>query len=369
MVVMQFSISVFLIIGTIIIVKQMNYVKNKELGYTKDQTLILPINNDDIYNHAYAFKNELQNSNSIASVSIMSGEPGGFFDVHSFHAEGRNGQIWKARTEFSDFEYVKTLGLKIIAGRDFSSQYTTDTTNAVLINRTGASDLGFTPEQAVGKWIQNTVRDNSRRTIVGVVEDFNFLSLKQKMDALVISPSQDWRVVLVKIKSGNILPGIKTIESSYVKVAPGYPFEYSFLDQKFDQLYRTDLRQQTIIMIFSGLAIFIACLGLFGLASFTAAKRIKEIGVRKVLGSSIHGIVLLLSKDLLKPVLLATIIAIPAGYYAMNLWLENFAYRMPMNWWIFMLAGVITIAIAVLTVSFKAVKAALANPAASLRSE
>ena len=136
MVVMQFSISVFLIIGTIIIVKQMNYVKNKELGYTKDQTLILPINNDDIYNHAYAFKNELQNSNSIASVSIMSGEPGGFFDVHSFHAEGRNGQIWKARTEFADFEYVKTLGLKIIAGRDFSSQFTTDTTDAVLINRT-----------------------------------------------------------------------------------------------------------------------------------------------------------------------------------------------------------------------------------------
>jgi putative ABC transport system permease protein len=155
----------------------------------------------------------------------------------------------------------------------------------------------------------------------------------------------------------------------YSQVAPSYPFEYSFLDQKFDVLYKKDIRQQTILSIFSGLAIFIACLGLFGLASFATAKRVKEIGVRKVLGSTTENIVLLLSKDLLKPVLIATCIAIPVGYYAMNNWLQNFAYRTPLDWWIFVLAALITFTIAFITVSFKAVKAAVANPVTSLRSE
>jgi putative ABC transport system permease protein len=369
MVVTQFSISIFLIIGTIIIMNQMNYVKNKELGYEQEQTVIVPINNGDIYNHRLTFKNELQNRSGIASVSLASGEPGGFFDQHTFEAEGRDGQIWKSRTEFADFEYVKTLRLKIIAGRDFSEQHSTDSTEAVLINRTAAAVLGFTPEEAVGKWVKNTVRDNSRRRIVGVVEDFNFLSLKDNMDALVISPNEDSRVVIIKVKPGNIHSALAMIEDTYNKVASGYPFEYSFLDQKFDELYKTDLRQQTILIVFSALAIFIACLGLFGLASFTTAKRIKEIGVRKVLGSSTEGIVLLLSKDLLKPVLLATILAMPAGYYAMNIWLQNFAYRITLHWWVFVLAAAITIAIAFFTVGFKAVGAALANPAESLRTE
>jgi len=368
LVVVQFSISVFLIIGTIIIMRQMNFVKEKELGYDKEHTVIVPIDNNDIYAHRNTFKHELESKSSIASVSTMSGEPGGFFDTHTFEVEGQH-ETWKSRTEFADFEYVKTLGLKIIAGRDFSGQYATDTTGAVLINRTAATSLGFTPDQAIGKWIKNPVRDSLRRRIVGVVEDFNFLSLKENMDALVISPSEDRRVVVIKLKPGNVQSAIATIKNSYTKVAPVYPFEYSFLDQKFDVLYKADVRQQTILSIFSGLAIFVACLGLFGLASFTAAKRTKEIGVRKVLGSSIRGIVLLLSKDLLKPVLIATFIAIPVGYYAMNNWLQNFAYRTQLHWWIFILAAFITIVIALFTVCFKAIKAALTNPAKSLRTE
>jgi putative ABC transport system permease protein len=368
LVVVQFSISVLLIIGTIIVTRQMKYVKEKELGYTKEQTVIIQLDNNDFYDHRLTFKNELLNKNSIASVSLMSGEPGGFFDMHTFEAEGQR-DMWKSRTEFADFDYVKTLGLKIIAGRDFSSQYGTDSTDAVLINRTAAINLGFTPEQALGKWIKNSNRDSLRRRVVGVVEDFNFLSLKEKMDALVISPSQDRRVVLVKLKPGDIPAALATIKEAYKNVAPAYPFEYSFLDQKFDNLYRTDIRQQTILNIFSGLAIFIACLGLFGLASFAANKRIKEIGVRKVLGSSVGGIVILLSKDLLKPVLIATVIAIPAGYYFMNNWLQNFAYRTPMHWWIFIIAAIITFSIAFFTVGLKAVKAAIANPVKSLRSE
>jgi len=368
LVVVQFSISVLLIIGTIIISNQMKYVKEKELGYDQEHSVVVPIDNNDFYDHRLTFKNELQSRSNIASVSLMSGEPGGFFDVHAFEAEGQ-AEKWRPRTEFADFEYVKTLGLKIIAGRDFSPQHPTDTTDALLINRTAAVNLGFTPEQAIGKWIKNMNRDSLPRKVVGVVEDFNFLSLKEKMDALVISPSEDRRVAVIKIKAGDIASALATIKGVYNKVAPAYPFEYSFLDQKFDNLYKTDIRQQSILSIFSGLAIFIACLGLFGLASFAANKRIKEIGVRKVLGSSVQGIVLLLSKDLLKPVLIATVIAIPAGYYFMNNWLQNFAYRTPLHWWVFIIAAAITLGIALFTVSLKAIRAAVANPVKSLRTE
>ncbi len=368
LVVVQFSISVLLIIGTIVISRQMNYVKTKQLGYNQEQIVVIKIDNDDIYNHKETFKRELEASNNISSVSLASGEPGGFFDMQGFDAEGQH-EVFKSRTEYADFEYVKTLGLKVIAGRNFSSQFATDTAKAILINRTAAQKLGFTPEQAVGKWIKNLVRDSVRRTIVGVVEDFNFLSLKENMDALVISPGNDRRVVMIKMKAGNIASILATINKAYANVAPIYPFEYNFLDQKFNITYKADLRQQTILSIFSGLAIFIACLGLFGLASFTAAKRTKEIGVRKVLGSSVKNILLLLSRDLLKPVLIATIIAMPVGYYFMHKWLQVFAYRVPFSWWIFALAAFIAIAIAFITISFKSVKAALANPVKSLRSE
>ena len=368
LVAVQFGISIFLIIGTIIISKQMSYIKNKKLGYNQEQIVVVPIDNDDIYNNMNLFKHELENNQNIKSVSMMSGEPGGFFDIHKFNVEGHEHK-WRSNTEFADFEFVKTLGLKIIAGRDFSSQYPTDTANAVLINRTGAAFLGWTPEQAIGKWIQNTVRDNTRRHIIGVINDFNFQSLRDSMQALVISPSMDRRVALIKIKPGNIQGTLESIKKDYAQVAPQYPFDYTFLDQKFGELYKKDLHEQTILTVFAGLAIFVACLGLFGLASFTATKRFKEIGVRKVLGSSVQSIVALLSRDLLKPVILATSISLPVGYFAMNKWLQNFAYKTALSWWVFVLAALITFGIALMTVSVKAIKAAIANPVKSLRAE
>jgi putative ABC transport system permease protein len=368
LVVVQFSISVFLIVGTIIITKQMSYVKNKQLGYNKEQTLIIPVDNGDIYKNLNSFKTELQNQTAVQSVSAMSGEPGGFFDGQTFDVES-HAEIWNANTEFADFEFVKTLGLKIIAGRDFSSQFPTDTTSAVLINKTAAAKLGWTPLQAIGKWIQNTVADSAKRKIIGVVDDFYFQSLKQQVNGLVISPVPDRRQILVRLNPGNIQAGIETTRKAYSKAAPAYPFEYKFLDQQFGELYQKDIRQQTILSVFAGLAIFVACLGLFGLASFTATKRFKEIGVRKVLGSSVKGIVVLLSKDLLKPVLIATCIALPAGYWIMNKWLQNFAYKTTLNWWIFVLATLITFGIALITVGIKAIKAAIANPVKSLRTE
>ncbi len=368
LVVVQFSISVFLIVGTIIISKQMGYLKNKQLGYNKEQTLIVPIDNDDIYKNMNSFKTELQSEGPVTSVSLMSGEPGGYFDQHMFDVQDHN-ERWIARTEFADFEFIKTLGLKIIAGRDFSAQFPTDTTNAVVINKTAATKLGWTPQQAIGKWIQNTIRDDAKRRIIGVVADFNFQSLRDDIEPLVISPAMDRRRALVKLKPGNIQASVELIKKAYAQAAPAYPLDYTFLDEQFGEMYQKDIRQKTILTVFSCLAIFVACLGLFGLASFTATKRLKEIGVRKVLGSSVQGIVVLLSKDLLKPVLIATCIALPAGYYAMNTWLQNFAYRTPMDWWIFVLAAVITFGIAVITVSIKAVKAASANPVESLRTE
>ncbi|HTI89593.1 MAG TPA: ABC transporter permease [Puia sp.] len=369
LVVVQFSISVFLITGTIIITKQMSFIKNKALGYNQEQTVVFRLDNNDIYKNMDRFKKELQANSNIASVSMMSGEPGGFFDEHTFDVEGQNNKVWKARTEFADFEFVSTLGLKVIAGRDLSSQYPTDSTSAVLLNRLAATALGWTPQQAIGKWIKNTGRDSLRRRVVGVVEDFNFTSLKQDIEPLVISPSLDRRVAVVRLKAGNLQSNVALVKKAYAEAAPAYPFEYIFLDKKFDQLYRKDIRQQTILSIFSGLAIVIACLGLFGLASFTAEKRTKEIGVRKVLGSSVQNIILLLSKDLLKPVVLATLIAIPVAYSVMHSWLQNFAYRTGLQWWIFALAAGITVVIALATVSFRAVKAAVANPTKSLRNE
>ncbi len=368
LVIVQFSISVFLIVGTVIITKQMGYIKNKQLGYNKEQAMVVRIDNNDIYQNMDLFKTDLQNQSVVQSVSLMSGQPGGFFDGYIFDVQDR-AEKWNARTEFADFEFVKTLGLKIIAGRDFSGSFPTDTTGAVLINKTAATKLGWTPQQAIGKWIQNTVRDDAKRRIIGVVDDFNFQSLKQTVEPLVISPGTDRRVAVVKLNSGNIQAGIEAVDKAYKKVASAYPFEYSFLDEQFNEMYKKDIRQQTILSVFAMLAIFVACLGLFGLASFTATKRIKEIGVRKVLGSSVKGIVVLLSKDLLKPVLIAACIALPVGYWAMDKWLQNFAYKTSLSWWVFCLAALITFGIALITVSIKAIKAAIANPVKSLRTE
>lgn len=369
LVVFQFGVSVLLIISVIVITRQMNYVRNTDLGFNKDQTMIVRFDNQDISRRKNQFKNELKNIPSVQSVALMSGEPGGFHDSYSFEAQGRPEDKLSFNTEFTDLDFVKTLGLKIIAGRDFSESFPTDSMQAVLINRNAAAKLGYKPEQAIGTWIKNVTRDSVRRLIVGVVEDYHYVSLKDPIGPLVISPGRDKRLALIRLKTDHLSSVVGDIKKIYASAAPAYPFEYSFLDDRFDELYRAESRQEFVFSIFSALAIFIACLGLFGLASYTAIKRTKEIGVRKVLGSSVQRIVLLLSKDLLKPVLLGTLIAIPLGYYAMQQWLQGFAYRIEFHWWYFLIATVASVAIALLTVGVQAVKAAVANPIKSLRTE
>jgi putative ABC transport system permease protein len=369
LVVFQFGISVLLIISITIIMSQMSYVKNTELGFNKEQSMIVKLDNGEIWNKKNQLKNQLMQNPSVQMVSLMSGEPGGFHDMYGFETEGKPGDKLMFNTEYSDFEYVKTLGLKIIAGRDFSSAYGTDSAQSVIINRSAAATLGYTPEKAIGKWVKNIMRDSSHRAIVGVVEDFHYASLKEPIGSLIISPGSDMRLALIKLKSNHLQSTIDEVKKSYTGLASAFPFEYTFLDEKFNNLYKAETRQESILSIFSVIAICIACLGLFGLASYTAIKRTKEIGVRKVLGSSVQNIVVLLSKDLLKPVLLGTLIAIPVGYYAMSKWLQGFAYKVGLHWWMFAAAAAIAVIIALATVSFQAIKAALANPVKSLRTE
>jgi len=369
LVVFQFGISVLLIISVVIIMSQMAYMRNTDPGFNKEQAMIVRFDNMDISKRRVLFKNELKKIPAVQNVSLMSGEPGGFHDGYSFESEAKPDEKLLFRTEFADLDFAKTLGLKIIAGRDLSEDFKTDSAEAVLINRTAANVLGYTPEAAIGKWVRDLSKDSLRRTIVGVVEDYHFSSFKEKIQPLVISPGRDNRLALIRLNTAQLQSSIDAIKKAYAKAASKYPFEYSFLDEQFDKAYRTELRQQSVLSIFSVIAIFIACLGLFGLASYTAIKRTKEIGVRKVLGSSVQNIVLLLSKDLLKPVLLGTIVAVPLGYYAMNKWLQGFAYRISFQWWMAAVAILTAITIAMLTVGFQALKAALVNPVKSLRTE
>jgi putative ABC transport system permease protein len=369
LVVFQFGISVLLIVSVIVIMSQMNYLRNTDLGFNKEQSMIVRFDNLSISAKKKQFKNELLSIPAINSVSLMSGEPGGFHDGYSFESQAKPDEKMLFSTEFTDLDFVKTLGLKIIAGRDLSESFATDSAQAVLINRNAANKLGYTPEQAIGKWIKNVSRDSLRRTIVGVVEDYHYVSLKDPIGPLVISPGRDRRLALIRLKTDRMQSTIASIKKIYTAAASDYPFEYKFLDEQFDRHYKTEAKQQAVLGIFSAIAIFIACLGLFGLASYTAIKRTKEIGVRKVLGSSIQNICFLLSKDLLRPVLLGTLLATPVGYYAMNKWLQSFAYRIDLHWWMFGIAVFTAMVIALLTVGSQAIKAALANPIKSLRTE
>lgn len=370
LVVFQFSISVLLIISIAVVMKQMYFVRNTDLGFDKEQSMIVSIDNRKLYDNKNQFKHQLEADPSVKTVSLMSGQPGGFHDSYNFETEGKPGEKIMISTEFSDFQYAQTLGLKFVTGRDFSATYPTDSTDAVIINESAASKFGYTPQQAIGKWVKNTTLDSVSRKIIGVVKDFHFTSLKEPIRPLIISTKQgDRRLALIKLSSQNLPAAIDRIKKIYTAAAPGYPYEYNFLDDKFNQLYASEIKQERLLSIFSVIAICIACLGLFGLASYTATKRAKEIGVRKVIGSSVKNIVFLLSKDLLKPVLLGTIIAIPVGYYVMEKWLQSFAYKTAINWWLFAIAVFLAVIIAMLTVSFQAIKAAVANPVKSLRTE
>ncbi len=370
LVVFQFTTSILLIIGTIVIYKQLNYIQTKDLGFNKDQVLII----NDAYslkNNSDAFKNEVLQMNGVVSGTMSAFLPvdnssrndnSYFKDATIDVKNGLNMQCWTI-----DNDYIKTMGMKILKGRNFSKDFGTDS-DAVIINETAAKLFGY--DDPVGKKIYTT--DNNKVisfNIIGEIKNFNYESLRQNIGPLGFFLGKSTGLASFRVNTANIKNLVGQIESKWKAMASGMPFSYRFLDDSFNEMYNSEQRVGKIAMIFSILAIFIACLGLFGLATFIAEQRTKEIGIRKVLGASVNGIVQLLSKDFLKLVLIAFVIAVPISWWAMHRWLQDFAYRINISWWIFIIAGFLALVIALLTISFQAIKAAIANPVKSLKTE
>ena len=365
LVVFQFSIAVVLMICTAIVYNQMDFIMHKNLGFNKEHVVYLPIRSKDTRAKIDLLKTELSKNSQIVSVAAGSGLSGASGSEGSVTVAGSNGQKkLMMRFSYVDFDYIKTMQMKIVKGRDFSPLYPTDSVSSVIINEAAVKKFGW--KNPIGKQFE----DDPVKTVIGVVKDFNFFSLHSAIGPLIMSiePNQFY-YLLVRIKPGNIPGTIDFINRTWKSIVPGRPFDYSFLEKHFDEIYKNDQQTEQLFGFFSFLAIFIACLGLFGLASYTVEQRTKEIGVRKVLGASVSGVVLLLSKDFLKLVIAAAIIAIPVSYYIMSNWLQDFAYKTKISPAIFVIVGFAVFVIALATISFQAVKAAASNPVKSLRYE
>jgi putative ABC transport system permease protein len=363
----QFGISIALIIATIVVFTQMNYMRNRDLGFTKDQMLIVNSQGDP---KREAFKESLKGLVGVKSTAASSSVPGGGNPGAYSEIENKSGDLQIANLDlyFVDFDYISQFNLKIAAGRPFSREFGTDTTQAMVINEAAAKLFGYSsPDQAIGRRFKQWGREGK---IIGVIKDFHFRSLQEVIKPLTmrIEPGGS-ELVSVKIEGGNTKETLAAVESKWKSIMPDRPFSYYFMDEFFDRQYRSEERFEKLFFNFAILAIFISCLGLLGLASYSTAQRTKEIGVRKVMGASISSIVELLSVDFLKLVLLAFLIASPIAYYGMYKWLEGFAYRTEIHWWIFVAAALLSTLIAFATVSFQSIRAALMNPVKSLRSE
>jgi putative ABC transport system permease protein len=378
LVIVQFTLSALLIISAVVVFRQVNYLHNKDLGFTKDQIMFFPMRGDNMFKNHEAFKNELLQLPGVSSVSIGYGFPGDAVAGDEIIVPKNGQEVKQSATQLMvDYDYIKTLGLQLVAGRDFSRSMSTDKDHAWIINETAVKQLGFgTPQKALGQnlswhvWNDKNPDSLKRGQVIGVVKDFNYKSLYDKVETTVLQifPDAAWKVA-VKMKAANMGSTINGVKDTWNKFTPEYPIEYKFLDENFEQMYQSEDKLKSLLWIFTAIAIFVGCLGLFGLAAYTAERRRKEVGIRKVLGASTKGVVMLLSKDFIKLVLISLLIASPVAWYFMNKWLQDFAYRIDISWWIFFLAGLVTILIALITVSFQAIKAAIANPVKSLRSE
>ncbi len=372
LVVFQFFTSIVLLIGTIVIYKQLNYIQTKNLGFNKDQLLIID-NAYELQNNSQSFKNELLQQPGVSSGTFSSFLPVSSSsrndNTYSRDAvmDSKNGidmQTWTV-----DYDYIKTMGMEMVKGRNFSKEFATDST-ATIINETTANFLGY--PNPIGHKLYTYSDDNSHTisfTIIGVVKNFNFESLRQNIGPLCMRLGKSTGNISFKVASANIPAIINEATKKWKTMAPGMPFSYRFLDDSFNDMYQAETRVGKIALIFAVLAIFIACLGLFGLATFIAEQRTKEIGIRKVLGASVQGIVQMLSKDFLKLVTIAFVFAAPLAWWGMNKWLQDFVYRINIEWWFFAVAGLGALLIALLTVSFQAIRAAIMNPVKSLRTE
>lgn len=359
-----------LIVSTVVIGSQLHYIANRPLGFYKSEVISIPIGSGIDHDRALQqMRNELSSlpwvhSVSAADMNIGRGRDGSTgTSTLGFEHEGK-----QLHTNFMsiDFDYLETLGIQLVAGRDFDRSFATDTA-AVIINKQLAEQLG-----GVDKVLGGTLNLNGKPPIIGVIDDFNFQDLKRKVEPLTLINRQigfPIEYIFVRVKTNNLSESINKVEQIWKKVNTQASISPSYLDENTDNMYKTEQRFSRIVISGAMTAIVISCLGLFALALLTINRRVKEIGIRKVLGSSVASIVFLLSKDFVRLVVLASLIAAPLSWWMMNRWLQNFAYHVDVEWWMLLLAGSATVITVLLTISFKAVQAARANPVDSLRDE
>ena len=377
LVILQFTASTVLIIGTAVVFSQLRYIQQKDLGFADEQAIVLPLRTPAMREGYEAIKTDLLRNPNIRAATACYGIPGGLFAGDGIRLPGKTEEI-STNMFIIDPDYIPTLGMHLVAGRNFSRSYGTDLNEGFILNESAVRTFGLgSPQQALGKeilwpkWIPGNPADTLKRgRVIGVVKDFNYKSLHQKIEPIVmhIFPAA-FSSLVVRVQPTNLAATLAFLKEKWQTQAPDWPFEYQIVNQEFAQFYRSEQLFGRLFSLFTSLSIFIACLGLFGLATFMAQQRTKEIGVRKVLGASVVSIAVLLSKDFLKLVLIAIVIASPIAWYAMNSWLADFAYRITIEWWMFALAGILAVGIAFLTMSYQSVKAALVNPVKSLRSE
>jgi putative ABC transport system permease protein len=367
LVIAQFCISIALIMGTIVVYQQMMYMRSQDLGFNKNQMLVIDTQGDAAKG---ALKEKLMNIPGVKGATLSSTVPGGSHSTAYSEVENSKGELQVANIDlyFVDFEFIPQYQMKMVAGRPFSRDFGTDTTQAMVINEAAAKFLGYhSPKEAVGKRFKQWGREGQ---IIGVIQNFHFKSLQESIEPLSmrIEPTRS-HLMSVQIQADNLPATIASIENRWKSIIKDKPFSFYFLDEFFDRQYQNEVRFGKLFLYFAILAIFISCLGLLGLASYSTIQRTKEIGIRKVMGASASSIVNLLSKDFLKLVFVSFFIAAPLAGYFMHGWLKDFAYRINISWWMFILAGGIAFLIAVITICFQSIKAALSNPIKSLRTE
>ncbi|GAB3954409.1 ABC transporter permease [Spirosoma harenae] len=369
LIVFQFSISTILLIATIVVYKQLDYMQNKKLGYEKDQVIALP-DTRLLADRQLAFKDQLSQDSHVISASLSRYVPGGvMMDGTQIYPknEKSNGTEIHTNIYHVDYNYLQTLGIQIIQGRNFSRDFPTDSISGVLINESAVRELGWKGVNPIGRSVVRS--GNHEFKVIGVVKDFNYTSVKQKVAPLMLMMGRNAGGIVVKIKPTDVAGFLDNLKQQWAAFNPGGPLEFHFLDDQFATFYASEQRTQQLFSVFAILAIIIASLGLFALSAFVIEQRTKEIGIRKVMGASVPGIVQLLAKDFVRLVLISVVIAAPIAWYAMHKWLQDFAYRIDVEWWMIALSGLLALSIALLTVSFRSIRAALVNPVHSLRSE
>jgi len=369
LVVLQFAISVFLLVGTFVVYKQLQFLQDTKLGFDKEQVLVIN-NPGSLGETIHTLKETIKQHNTVLDVSGANTLPGKSFSNIGFGAEGVE-ENFTLNLCISDYDYLNTLNIDLKEGRFFSREFGSDS-SATVLNEATVALLDW--EDPIGKTINNWSGTRGEFTVIGVVEDYHYESLHSEIRPMALMLNGGYytrneRFISVRFETEDLQETIRYIEDTWETFAPQMPFEYSFLDVEYDNLYVNETQIRRLLSVFSFLAIFIACLGLFGLASFIVDQRTREIGIRKVFGASISSIVTTLNKSFVKLILVANIVAWPLAWYAMNRWLENFAYRIDLAWWMFLLAAALALVIALFVVSFQTVKAAVMNPVQSLQYE